>query len=84
MTLIFILSPLPVYRRLLDGQVAARDFLAERTVVSKEALAGLLTQQTSANHLLQQRMRAILCIAGLAVQRFHDSQVYIVTNQVAV
>ena len=33
-----------------------------------EALAGLLAQQASANHLLQQQSGAVLGIAGLGIE----------------
>lgn len=59
------------------------DFLAERAVVLEEALAGLDAEPAGANHLAHQRMRAVLRVAGLVIQSFHDSEVYVVANQVS-
>ena len=59
------------------------DFLAERAVVLEEALAGLDAEPAGANHLAHQRMRTVLRVAGLAVQRLHDCEVYVVANKVS-
>lgn len=59
------------------------DLLAERTIIVEEALAGLNAQPAGTNHLTHQRMRTVLRVAGLAVQRLHDCEVYIVANKVS-
>ena len=42
-----------------------------------EALAGLLAQQTAADHLAQQQCGTVLGIAGLDVQGVHDGQEHV-------
>ena len=48
-----------------------------------EALAGLLAQQASADHLLHGQSGTILGVAGLGVDGLHDGQADIQTNQVS-
>ena len=60
------------FLKLANGQVTAGNFLAEGLVIGEEALASLLTQPASTNHLAEQRVRAVFRVTSFAVQGFHD------------
>lgn len=48
-----------------------------------EADAALLAELAGADHLLEQRMRTILGIAGLALEDFHDGEADVEADQIA-